>query len=137
MGKRTIVFDDIDDSLDADRTVTFSIDREAYEIDLNEKNIDKLRKALDPFIEAGRRAAGGSRVAKASGPKKIANPELDAIRQWATKNGYHVSDKGRIPVDIADAYKTAHAEPVKAATTKAPAAKTSAKAANDPAFSAV
>ncbi|MGH8918096.1 MAG: histone-like nucleoid-structuring protein Lsr2, partial [Actinomycetes bacterium] len=27
-----------------------------------------------------------------------------AIREWARKNGYNVSDRGRIPAEVLDAY---------------------------------
>lgn len=133
MGKRFTVFDDLDDKLDADRTVTFSLEGAAYEIDLNQKNIDKLHGALAPFIESGRRA-GRAVPVRSGGSKKVANPELDAIRQWASKSGHRVSDKGRIPRDVVDAYEAAHAEPAKTAT-KAPA-KAPAKATAELAFSA-
>jgi hypothetical protein len=35
-------------------TVTFSLDGRSYEIDLTAKNASGLRKALRPYIEAGR-----------------------------------------------------------------------------------
>ena len=123
MGKRFTVFDDLDDKLDADRTVPFSLEGVAYEIDLNDRNIAKLQAALKPFIDAGRRT--GRIPGKGSGSKKAANPELDAIRQWASKNGHRVSDKGRIPRDVVEAYEAANAAPAKApAKAAAPAAAT-------------
>lgn len=126
MGKRFTVFDDIDDSLDAERTVTFAVDGAAYEIDLSQKNIDALNKVLGPFVEAARRV-GRVLPVKGTVPKKPANPQLDAIRQWASQNGMRVSDKGRIPVDVVNAFEAAHAP-----TKDAKPAKTV-----QPAFSAV
>jgi hypothetical protein len=35
-------------------TVTFSLDGTSYEIDLTAKNANMLRKALRPYVEAGR-----------------------------------------------------------------------------------
>lgn len=138
MGKRFTVFDDLDDKLDAARTVTFSLDSAAYEIDLSEQNIEKLTAALEPFVQAGRRA-GRAVPVKSAGTKKAANPELDAIRQWASKHGHRVSDKGRIPRDVVDAYEAANAAPAApAAPAKAAKAPTKAPAAKvaEPAFSA-
>lgn len=120
MGKRFTVFDDMDESLDAERTVPFSLEGTAYEIDLHQRNIDKLHKALEPFISKGRKA-GRAVPVKGGGSKKAANPELDAIRQWAGKNGHRVSDKGRIPRDVVEAYEAANAAPAKAAPAKASA----------------
>jgi hypothetical protein len=31
-----------------------------------------------------------------------------AIREWARKNGHAVSDRGRIPASVVDAYESAH-----------------------------
>lgn len=38
------------------------------------------------------------------------NPSADtkAIREWARANGYDVSDRGRIPADVMDAYSAAN-----------------------------
>jgi hypothetical protein len=45
--------DDLDGTV-AQQTVKFGIDGKTYEIDLNDKNEAKLRKALAPFMEKGR-----------------------------------------------------------------------------------
>ncbi len=45
--------DDIDGG-DADETVTFALNGQKYEIDLNEVNAKALREALSPFIEKAR-----------------------------------------------------------------------------------
>jgi hypothetical protein len=39
---------------DADETITFGLDGKTFEIDLNTKNAEKLRKFLKPYVEAGR-----------------------------------------------------------------------------------
>jgi len=109
MGKRYSVFDDMDSSLDADETIIFSVGNNSYEIDLNKANIDRLHAALEPFVKAARRAPKPHLARPPQ--KKHSNPELDAIRLWAGKNGYSVSDKGRIPVEVETAYRKAHPEP--------------------------
>jgi hypothetical protein len=106
MGKKVSVFDDLDPALDADETVIFSVGNNQYEIDLNQKNIDKLHEVLAPFIDAARKAP---RPHLARPPqRRHSNPELDAIRHWASKNGFAVSDKGRIPLEVESAYRKAH-----------------------------
>ena len=42
-------------------TVTFSLDGKSYEIDLTAKNARVLRKALRPYIDAGRPIKGSRR----------------------------------------------------------------------------
>jgi hypothetical protein len=50
----TLLTDDLDGG-EADRTVEFGLDGVNYTIDLSEKNAGKLRKALDPFLNAATR----------------------------------------------------------------------------------
>ncbi|WP_460772286.1 histone-like nucleoid-structuring protein Lsr2 [Microbacterium sp. GXF7504] len=91
-------------------TVVFSIDRKSYEIDLSDANQDKLRDALAPYIDAGRvvsAAAAAPRARAASKPASNGH-DLTAVREWARKNGHTVSDRGRIPASILEAYDAAN-----------------------------
>src|ERR1700759_5363143 len=105
----TLLTDDLDGG-EADRTVEFGLDGVSYTIDLSEKNAGKLRKALDPYLAVATRVgrAGGGLGASRRGPAVSAGrPSRDqnqAIREWANKNGYEVSERGRIPSSIVDAY---------------------------------
>lgn len=132
MGKKFIVFDDIDGTEDAE-TRTFGIGGTAYEIDLVDANYAKLEKVLAPFTDKARKAGRATPV-RVAATRKGPNPELDAIRHWASKNGHRVSDKGRIPQDVVKAYDEAHAP--RAEEAKAPAGKAPAGKAVAPAFSA-
>lgn len=102
----TTVTDDLDGSDGAD-TVTFSIDGVAYEIDLSESNARKLHAALQPYVDAGRRIgrnAASTARRSAPGPSR----DLNAIREWAAKNGHKVSDRGRVAQAVIDAYEQAN-----------------------------
>ena len=102
------LIDDLDGDR-ADETVEFGIDGKNYEIDLSGENAEKLRDALASYVAAARRPGGRRR---ASGPANTAasrRPSVDreqnqAIRDWARKRGMKVSDRGRIPADVLDAY---------------------------------
>ncbi|WP_221585849.1 Lsr2 family protein [Microbacterium sp. G2-8] len=88
-------------------SVLFSIDGKSYEIDLTEANAEKLRDAFAPYISAGRRAAGAgakTRPRRATGGTR----DLGAVRAWARDNGYTVSDRGRVPETVLQAYDAAH-----------------------------
>jgi hypothetical protein len=104
----TQLVDDLDGS-EASETVVFALDGKTYEIDLNEKNATKLRKALAPYVDKGRKLTqtrggkrGGATQAAASGDTAL-------IRAWAKENGYDVNDRGRVPAEIKDAYTKAKA----------------------------
>lgn len=91
-------------------THTFALDGREYEIDLNEANVERLREALAPFIEAGRRLSSKSR---AVGSQRLApgrarsREETEAIRTWARQHSHEVSDRGRIAESVIHAYQNA------------------------------
>ena len=105
----TVLTDDLDGG-DADRTIEFGLDGVNYTIDLSEKNAGKLRKALDPYLTVasrlGRTGAHGriSSRAAAAAPARSNRDQNQAIREWAAKNGYEVSERGRIPSSITEAF---------------------------------
>lgn len=98
----TVVYDDIDGTEGAE-PVHFTVDGTEYRIDLNDKNREKLSKALAPFIENATRVGGR----RSSGRSRSKNTDLSAIREWARANGYQVSDRGRIKEDIREAWEAA------------------------------
>ncbi|WP_217274956.1 Lsr2 family protein [Rathayibacter sp. VKM Ac-2835] len=94
------------------RTVDFSVDDDAYEIDLTAANIGYLHLALARFVDAARplspaRVAPRVTAVAASAGRK--SPEmLAAIRHWARRHGYEVPRSGRVPADVQAAYDAAH-----------------------------
>lgn len=111
MATRTLVslIDDLDGS-DADETIDFGLDGVTYQIDLSGENAEELRDALAQYVEHARREGGRKRTNTRSTAKPQVRPatvdreQNQAIRAWARKNGYQVSDRGRIPSEIVDAY---------------------------------
>jgi hypothetical protein len=103
----TVLTDDLDGG-DADRTVEFGIDGVNYTVDLSDKNIGKLRKALDPYIAVAARAGRGTgrRGAAAPAIRSSSREQNQAIREWAAKNGWEVSERGRIPISVVEAYNS-------------------------------
>lgn len=99
MAQKTVFTDDIDNSPDA-QTVRFSLDGKAYEIDLSRSNLEALRAALQPYVEAARRVSGQPRRATTAKD----DVDLNAVRVWAKENGIKVSDRGRLPTRVVEAY---------------------------------
>jgi Lsr2 len=113
VARRTVIelTDDLDGS-PANETVTFSLDGTDMEIDLSQSNAEKLRGALRPFVDAARKADGGRRGVRRGrrgGAATARNADQTrAIREWAKQQGMEVSERGRIPAKIQDAYNAAH-----------------------------
>ena len=112
---QVILSDDLDENVAADETVSFSLDGTSYEIDLSEKNAQELRDAFSRYVQAARkvgrgsgRASGGGRSRATGGGGRMDREQAGAIRDWARKNGHAVSDRGRIPASVVQAYEAAH-----------------------------
>lgn len=126
MAQKVVVslVDDLDSS-EADETVEFGLDGATYEIDLSDANAAALRDRLADYVAHARRSGGrrrsssassassssssGSRRAGGSGGRAAVDREQNqAIREWARKQGMTVSERGRIPSEVSEAYHKAH-----------------------------
>lgn len=96
------LFDDIDGS-EAAETITFGLDGMSYEIDLNQSNADKLRTALAPYVEAGRKRARSGKAYR----ETVVAPDPAAVRAWAQANRMDVPARGRIPKRVYEAFAEA------------------------------
>jgi Lsr2 len=106
---QTLLIDDLDGS-QAEGTVRFGLDGAEYEIDLSAEHAEALRKAVEPYVSAARRASGsaarrpgrsGRRAATAAGIDSI------AVREWAKSQGIEVKDRGRVPAELVVKFKAA------------------------------
>ena len=101
------LIDDLDGK-DADETVEFAFDGKSYVIDLSAENAGRLRDAFASYVAAARRI-GGRRGSTAAAAPAARRPSIDreqnqAIREWARKRDLKVSDRGRIPASVLEAY---------------------------------
>lgn len=105
-----VMSDDIDGS-PADETVHFGLDGIDYVIDLSAENADELRDALFRFVEVARRVSG--RKKRGSPPMPNAGPVVgtserraraQAIRAWARENGFEISERGRVSLEVESAF---------------------------------
>ncbi|MEU9620406.1 Lsr2 family protein [Streptomyces sp. NPDC088251] len=110
MAQRVVVtlFDDIDGGAAAE-TVTFALDGKSYEIDLNQSNAKKLRKALAPYVAAGRKQTNASKHGRTptSYRHTALAPAPAAVRAWAQSHGMEVPARGRIPKKVYEAFREA------------------------------
>ncbi|BDV31220.1 histone-like nucleoid-structuring protein Lsr2 [Microbacterium terricola] len=117
MARRIVhqLVDDLDGSVlevGEGETVLFSLDGVAYEIDLTDDNAAALRAAFDPFVAAARRISSGrtpaaSSAASARGRRRTGQKDYGPVREWAKQNGYQVSERGRVPASVLEAFEAA------------------------------
>jgi hypothetical protein len=106
---RTTVIDD-----ESGETIEFAVGGVEYVIDLKGKNATEFHRKLDYYIEHATRVGGRKRKPSPAGAATTGTPakrdpaQTRAIRQWAADEGYEISDRGRIPADIEEAYNAAH-----------------------------
>lgn len=97
-------------------TVEFALDGVTYEIDLDDKNSARLRDALAEYVAAarrtgGRRSSGRRRSGAGTGTPRATSPggydreTSKQIRQWAKAQGFEVSDRGRVPNNVVEAWE--------------------------------
>jgi Lsr2 len=123
MAQKTVVtlVDDLTGEESEDITsVEFALDGVTYEIDLDEKNSAELRDSLAAYVAAARRT-GGRRAASSNGRRRsggagTGTPRATSpggydretskqIRDWARAEGFEVSDRGRVPNNVVEAWE--------------------------------
>lgn len=102
--------DDIDgtDLGDTANTISFAFQGKEYAIDLSDDNAEAFREAVAPYIEAGHRVTGSKTKAARKNTGKTSSEDTKKVREWARANGYEVSDRGRVPAEVTQAYEAAN-----------------------------
>lgn len=91
-------------------TVTFALDGVKYAIDLSTDHAAAMRTALTRYVDAARKADSvtSSRSRATSRSSSTPKSDLKDMRAWAEANGFTVSNRGRIPGNVQEAYAAAH-----------------------------
>jgi hypothetical protein len=112
---RVVLTDDLTDAVledGAGETVSFSLDGQAYEIDLSTDNASKLRDDVARYVGHGRkiasRGSGGRQSTNRGRPSEEGKRDLTAVREWGRQNGHDVSERGRVKASVIEAYDAAH-----------------------------
>lgn len=112
-----VLLDDLDGG-EADETVQFGIDGVSYEIDLSTPNADGLREVLEKYTAVGRRTGGRKVTSRGVGaiprngvPKQggsdLTYDERASLRIWASDQGIHVAERGRIAASVIERWREA------------------------------
>ena len=104
---QTLFIDDLDGS-EAEGTVRFGLDGAEYEIDLNVEHAKELRDVLARYVGAARRSGGAAKRPATRGSRRGSANGVNSteVREWAKAQGIEVKDRGRIPADVLEQYKT-------------------------------
>lgn len=86
-------------------SIRFALDGAEYEIDLSNKNAATLRKALMPYVSAGRKLRADGR---AGTRRTKIGPDPKTVKEWARANGYEVKDRGRVSKEVIEAFNAAN-----------------------------
>lgn len=89
-------------------TISFSFEGKEFSIDLSDENAARFREVMAPYVEHGHPVTGTRAKSARKAASRSSTGNTKAIREWARDNGYEVSDRGRIPVDIMEAYAAAN-----------------------------
>ncbi len=107
------------EDVEAQESVSFGYDGYTYGLDLCHLHAGEFHGTIQSLVAVStsrERVGTGSRRSSSSAPAvtPVANgrvparrdPEqLNAIRQWANSHGYTVSNRGRIPAEVEEAYQ--------------------------------
>src|ERR671918_97039 len=94
------------DGTEAVTTMRMNNGTARYELDLCQSHFDELTGAGRRLRPRGR--TGGTRAATktaaAKARRRRGSRDTAAVRDWARAHGYTVSDRGRIPRDVQEAF---------------------------------
>ena len=79
------------------RHVEFAFRGVEYRLDLSPESFVEMQEVFAPWVENATRVSRSPR-------KAAARRDLNEARVWARANGFEVSDKGRVPKRVLDAY---------------------------------
>lgn len=104
---RTVLIDDFTGE-EADETLAFGVDGVLYEIELNKANAEAFRAVVAPYQDKARRVGRVKTLLGAGANGDGMDPAVrQQIREWAEKNGYKTSARGRIPASVMEAWERA------------------------------
>lgn len=111
-----IVLDDVEwaqhNEVPAEKHVGFSVDGHEYALDLSADNFKLFHEALAPWVEvaqpAGVRPGRVARKAPHQNSSPADRERTQKIREWANEQGMNVSERGRLPRNVMEAYDAAH-----------------------------
>jgi hypothetical protein len=116
------LIDDLDGS-QADVTIKFGYEGQDYEIDLTSAHAAEMRDKIGGYAAHARtvRAHRPGRTPTRTAASRQYSAEM---RAWATEHGFAIKERGRVPVEVVQAYEEArHGGAAEQEPPEAPAAR--------------
>jgi len=117
MANRVIhqLVDDLDGSVippGSGERLTFALRGKEYYLDLSDANVERLNKAVQPFIDAAVTATKSRRLSTGASIRQPPGlgDRAAVIRAWARDHGHDISIRGRISQEIVAAFELANNE---------------------------
>ena len=112
MAQKTIVVrtDDFDGKELAQgegQTINISLDGANYEIDLSDKNAQRLRDDFGKWLDKARKVSSDRGRGRVSSNSSARDFDPKAVRSWAQSEGIEVPARGRIPASLIEQFKAA------------------------------
>src|SRR5437764_6923 len=101
-----VLVDDLDGT-EAVESVRLGWNGQWRQLELSERNLAALSKAIDRFWDAGRPVRGDVSAPRRRSSTAAGDRDPRAIRLWAAENGIAVPSRGRIPREVEERYKEA------------------------------
>mgnify|MGYP001296163206 CR=1 FL=1 len=99
------LIDDLDGS-EADVTIRFGYEGQDYEIDLNSDHAAEMRDKIAGYA-AHARTIRAHRPGRAPTRTAASRQYSAQMRAWATEHGFAIKERGRVPVEVVQAYEEA------------------------------
>lgn len=112
--RQVVVKDDLDHSLDADETLTLTVDGVTYTLDLCAKNAAKLRGQMKPWLDAAHdrtKVKGAKSKAAPAEPRpkgRGASSPRRGMRAWLASNGWEIPPGRAVPIAAVREFDEAH-----------------------------
>jgi hypothetical protein len=101
-----VLVDDLDGT-EAVESVRLGWNGQWRQLELSEKNLAALSKAIDRYWDVGRPVRGDAAAPRRRSGAGTSGRDPRAIRVWAADNGIAVPARGRIPREIEERYNEA------------------------------
>lgn len=88
-------------------TIDLTLNGVTYQADLGPDSLKEFEETLEPYLSVFTRV-GGRKKSRRGGSTTPSGVDNATVRAWAAENGHEVSDRGRLPKKVIDAYLAAN-----------------------------